>query len=157
MEGCTDCERVVAEMRRLAERGWKSTGGVVVNLHKRHQESGVDACLTVVANMAEMWIGGEMEFWFRPSTLFRPKHFDEYLNAKRRKTSGAGTHRMRQFKITCQGCKRQWMREVVVPSTVRFTPQPWNRKTYDEGFLNSMRSVGEACSCEAIVLVEPIE
>lgn len=154
------------KMRLLADRDWKATGGGVVNLHKRHQESGVLACLIVVDNMAARWIGDEeMEFYFRPSTLFRPKHFDEYLNAKRRAVPVETTTRTQTFLITCEGCARSWKRSVVVPKGVIFVKETWNRKRYDEAFAASIDPVGEDCACMALsefsgtranVVVDPV-
>ena len=35
----------------------------------------------VIDNMCGKWLGTKMSEFLRPSTLFRPSHFDEYLNA----------------------------------------------------------------------------
>jgi hypothetical protein len=143
-------------MRRLAERDWKATGGGVVNLHKRHQESGVAACLRVVENMAERWMGTEMEFWFRPSTLFRPIHFDEYLNARRRTAVGVDDHRQQKFRITCTACQRGWQRTAVVPKSAIYSRVEWSRKTAEEAFASAVDHIGEECNHQVNVVVEQV-
>ena len=43
----------------------------------------------VIDSKVDEWLGTEMETYLRPSTLFAPSHFDEYLNRAKTKT-GAG-------------------------------------------------------------------
>lgn len=144
-------------MRALAEREWSATGGGVRNLHARHIEFGVDACLTVVDNMAARWIGDDdMEFYFRPSTLFRPIHFDEYLNARRMRQPASDDHHMVQFRISCQACPASWVRTVVVPKATRFESLVWNRKTTEEAFASATDGGGVQCGCDANLVVAPV-
>ena len=42
----------------------------------------VTDCKRVIDNKVAEWTDTEFEKFLRPSTLFRPTHFDEYLNAK---------------------------------------------------------------------------
>ena len=47
----------------------------------------------VIDNMTEQWRGTEWEQYLRPSTLFAPSHFDEYLNGPgktKKESSGYG-------------------------------------------------------------------
>lgn len=86
---CADCEAVILEMnaRRAAAgigaRGFATVGANLRDLHRRHLEHGRAACLDVVRIKAAEWLHGpkadDMAIYFRPSTLFRPCHFLEYL------------------------------------------------------------------------------
>lgn len=154
---CDACERVVASMRVIAERNWSSKGGGIKNLHARHCEHGVDACLQVVTNMAERWVGDEtMEFYFRPSTLFRPKHFDEYLNARRRRAVGIEDHQQQKFKITCRDCGAWWQRTVIVPKAATYHREEWSRKHAEEAFASAIDYIGHECNHQVSVIVEPL-
>ncbi len=156
---CNDCEKVVAVMRSRADRNWRSTGGGVKNLHARHVESGVDACLQVVANMAARWMGDEkMEFYFRPSTLFRPGHFDEYLNARRAtpaEEKDTTTSRQQRFKIRCSNCGLVWTRSVMVSKNQQFESLDYHQKAAAEAFANAVTGQGQECGCMSVVTVCP--
>ena len=39
-------------------------------------------CITVIDRQVAKWKGTEWEVYLRPSTLFNPKHFENYLNGK---------------------------------------------------------------------------
>jgi uncharacterized phage protein (TIGR02220 family) len=85
---CADCAVVIVAMNAARVRhGLNGPGfrhdayAVLRNLHARHQEYDVASCLLVVQHK-EGWLeDAKMAEYFRPSTLFRPLHFDEYLNA----------------------------------------------------------------------------
>ena len=82
---CGSCSLVVATMndRRKAAglpgRGFSTRGAHLRNLHARHEEHGVGECLRVVRVKADQWLADpKMWVYFRPTTLFRPGHFEEY-------------------------------------------------------------------------------
>ena len=83
---CDVCARVVDDINKRAGTNFRDLNpdGTrpynLRDLHKRHQEHGVEACLRISRVKATRWIGTEQEVFYRPSTLFRPIHFDEYLN-----------------------------------------------------------------------------
>lgn len=85
------CVAVVALMNALRfDAGIRGFGFLAnapntKNLHARHQERGAQACEQVARRKAYSWLVGfgardeTMEAFYRPSTLYRPTHFDEYL------------------------------------------------------------------------------
>src|SRR5690349_555855 len=81
MGSCRECGVAIALMNELAGTRFRDHGATVRNLHARHQEYGAADVQTVVRRKAAAWLGDpRMSRYFRPSTLFRPSHFDEYLN-----------------------------------------------------------------------------
>jgi|SRR5882672_2650740 len=81
MEICQDCAAAVGLINRLAGTKYRDHGPTVKNLHARHQEYSPKAVEIVIVKKARRWLNdNHMRQFFRPSTLFRPSHFDEYLN-----------------------------------------------------------------------------
>jgi len=92
---CDICARVVKLMRELSgveyedQRPDGRRPANLDDLHRRHQEYGPEACELVAADRAHRWLvsrgarSGDMEDYYRPSTIFRPSHFPEYLAAAR--------------------------------------------------------------------------
>jgi uncharacterized phage protein (TIGR02220 family) len=83
---CEPCTIVVNAINRRAGTKFRSLNpdGTrprnLRDLHRQHQESGLYSCLRIVRVKGLKWINTEQEDYYRPSTLFRPVHFDEYLN-----------------------------------------------------------------------------
>jgi uncharacterized phage protein (TIGR02220 family) len=78
---CEGCVTVLREFYSLTGRKYRLNGTPVYEgLHARHQERGVDACLGVLRLKAGEWKGDpKMDKFIRPSTLYGPKNFIEYL------------------------------------------------------------------------------
>jgi uncharacterized phage protein (TIGR02220 family) len=83
---CSDCAEVVSYLNGTTGTRYRSQDGngerpaILDDLHKRHAEFSVADCKTVIDKKADRWIGTDMAVYLRPSTLFRPSHFEEYLN-----------------------------------------------------------------------------
>jgi uncharacterized phage protein (TIGR02220 family) len=103
-EACATCAEVLAELNRLTARprGFSAVGQGGAFLHSRHQETSREDCLRVVRVMVAKWKGrtiidrdtGEtvsMEDYLRPSTLFRPSRFAEYVTLPERRERPAPT------------------------------------------------------------------
>ena len=72
-------------------------------------EYGKQALLDVVQHKAAWLKDDKMREYYRPSTLFRPTHFENYLNVARREGFNAGAHvNNPDFKL---GAKRYRPRE----------------------------------------------
>jgi len=86
---CSDCSSVLTEMNRLAGTDYGKRDGTFHELHARHLQAGVPACLEVVGVKAVKWLvahgarDDRMEPYYRPSTLFAPTKFREYLQEAR--------------------------------------------------------------------------
>ena len=80
---CTDCQAVLAELNRLKGSKYQASGKSGAGLHARHEQHGLDACLEVVRFKAKARRTPEDEFYFRPSTLFRPDNFENALESAR--------------------------------------------------------------------------
>lgn len=116
---CESCALVIGKMNTLSGKRFRPVGVNLKNLHARHAEYSVEDCLIVVENKARQWLGGEMEYYFRPSTLFRPSHFDEYLNEPTERHSTTYGNRKplqpkvearpkAQYMFRCSLCDARW-------------------------------------------------
>lgn len=73
---------IIDKINAVSGRKFKKTKTNRAGISERIKEYCLEDCMQVVDNMWSRWKGDEkMEHHFNPSTLFRPKHFDKYLNA----------------------------------------------------------------------------
>jgi uncharacterized phage protein (TIGR02220 family) len=84
------------------------------NLHARHTKHGLEDCLHIVKVKAHQWLDDDvMRKFFRPSTLFRPGHFAEYVVEEIDKPLPPRTQPelMQLFRLTCSECGTSWTRK----------------------------------------------
>lgn len=103
----------------------------------------------------------KMRLYYRPSTLFRPRHFDEYLNADdavfRIKKENIVHHELKRFRLACTECGRVWERDAPVPvSMVLEADTRWDRKCVDDAFATSPSGLGTECRCMSRVDIRTI-
>jgi len=78
----TVCENVLKHMNEITGRRFKTVdNGMVARIKEGHTET--DMKLVIEDRWAK-WQGTEYEQYVRPSTLFRPSHFEEYLAEARK-------------------------------------------------------------------------
>lgn len=72
----------------------KSTGSTRKAIRARIKQSSYLACIAVIDVKANEWLGGDYEKYLRPSTLFRPSNFEEYLTQARQEYRRKHNHKM---------------------------------------------------------------
>ena len=79
---CPDCIAIVDALNKATGKRYEVTSIVVGRLvHQRHKESGVEACMKVIADRVRAWgRDAKMAFYLRPATLFAKLNFAKYLD-----------------------------------------------------------------------------
>lgn len=90
---------IVSHLNETAGTNYRSTSKQTQSSIRGRLEEGytVDNFKTVHMKKAEEWMGTEHEKYLRPSTLYRPQNFEEYLNQKINKLT---TPHKPEFKIS---------------------------------------------------------
>ena len=104
-------QAIIARINGLAKTNFKPDNKETQKLiSARLKEYSMDELLLVTEHKAASWLKDEkMREYFRPSTLFRPTHFENYLNAARQTGLGDSSHvNNPDFKL---GAKRYRPRE----------------------------------------------
>ena len=84
---------VVARINEKAGTSFKASNKETSKLiSARLKEYSLSELLLVVEHKAAWLKDEKMKEYFRPSTLFRPTHFENYLNAARQGSSSEGSH-----------------------------------------------------------------
>lgn len=103
-----DCERIIADLNRRSGCRYQVTDGALHLVRKLLKQGyGVDDFMRVHEVKSLQWKGNvKMEHCLRPSTLYRAKHFDEYLgewwkleNGRRSKAKTAPTQKAEMAKV----------------------------------------------------------
>lgn len=89
----TDCERVMLHYNRLAERRFIPTGHQGEGIRARLKEGATAEDLILICDhKASQWLNDPaMVKNFNPVTLYRPKHFERYLDDAQRWNAGGRT------------------------------------------------------------------
>ena len=72
----------------------KSTDSTRRVIRARIKQNSYLACIAVIDVKADDWLGGNYEKYLRPSTLFRPSKFEEYLTQARQEYRRKHNHKM---------------------------------------------------------------
>jgi hypothetical protein len=146
-------------MNQLAGKDWDSQARSTADLHRQHQARGVKVCQRIAEVMAGHFLTDEkMRHYYRPSTLFRPIHFDEYANTEPAKFKIKGPPPQqtdaktvdRRFRLTCAGCKRSWERVKGVPEDLEHQATEFDRESVDHLFSDQIPPLtgeGDPCQC----------
>lgn len=154
-DACGECELVVGVVNHLTGKQFRSDTANVKNLHARHQEYSVEACIYVARVKAAKWLGTEMDEYVRPSTLYRPRHFDEYLNEKMPGPATTPAPQKATFVFRCMDCFTSWTRDLVVPPDF-IEPRQMPREDAKNASLGTVGH-GCICSCQTPVQVDVLK
>ena len=80
---CQDAKDVIDYLNEMTGKRFRHSEASLKNVRARLNEGfTVDDCKTVVEKKASEWMGTDFETFLRPSTLFAPSHFEDYLNQR---------------------------------------------------------------------------
>jgi len=107
------CSQVLAYLNKITGRQFKAPGE---NMEQRLIEGHTKAeLMLVIRDRWERWKGTEMEEYVRPSTLFRPSHFNEYL--------AEATKGEKKKVPACPKCGRPLINEIKNRSSHCYNPE----------------------------------
>ena len=100
-----EIQLLVNRINEIAGTAFKATNKETSGLiNARLKEYSVEDLLLVINHKAAWLKDAKMKEYYRPSTLFRPTHFENYLNAAKQGTLSEGSHKNNpDFKL---GAKR---------------------------------------------------
>jgi uncharacterized phage protein (TIGR02220 family) len=95
----SDAAEVIRYLNDRAGTSYKETAQGHVRLIRGRLSEGytVDDFKRVIDNKSDEWCGTDMETYLRPSTLFAPSHFDEYLNNRTKNGARHGEYSTYDF------------------------------------------------------------
>ena len=92
------CDEIIRYLNEKAETHYRDSKETIKLIKARTKEGyTVEDFKKVIDKKAREWKGTERAMYLRPSTLFAPSHFEEYLNAPEKTTSESGTNAKNQF------------------------------------------------------------
>ena len=107
------CAQVLAYLNKITGRQFKVPGE---NMEQRLTEGHTKAeLMLIIRDRWERWKGTEMEEYVRPSTLFRPSHFNEYL--------AEATKGEKKKVPACPKCGRPLINEIKNRSSHCYNPE----------------------------------
>lgn len=93
-----DAEEIIRYLNEKAGTHYRDSKETVRLINARTKEGfTVDDFKKVIDKKVKEWKGSDRAMYLRPSTLFAPSHFEEYLNAPEKTTSESGRNAKNQF------------------------------------------------------------
>ena len=110
-------EEIIGYLNELTDSKYKSTTKATIKkINGRFREGfEVEDFKNVIETKVKEWLGTEYEKYLRPSTLFRPSNFEEYLNQPMPKEKEGGNDKVsggnRGKEKTVEEQKEEWRKD----------------------------------------------